>query len=185
MNSLLSIAHSEESKFPCGTGPLHRSIASLCEANSITCFSDHGKSIIDQGEDDVWASVVPGVCTEFSIHQIIHNCVKCFRGKQLVNCSLDAHLAVVTSHVNILGCRTGVGAHPVSLGVPISWPENEGDGRPEPGKFNLALLFIRATRAETFNQNVLLSGNALLRCETSSDGGDDRRAVAARVASSQ
>ena len=52
----------------------------LCEANSITCFSDHGKSIIDQGEDDVWASVVSGVCTEFSIHQIIHNGVKCFRG---------------------------------------------------------------------------------------------------------
>merc|ERR1719295_1934522 len=169
MNSLLSIAHSKESKFSCGTGPLHRSIASLSEANSITCFSDHGKSIVDQSEEDVWASVVPGVCTEFSIHQIIHNRVKGFGGKQLVNCSLDAHLAVVTSHVNILRSRTGVGAHPVSLGVPISWPENEGHGCPEPGKFNLALFFIRASRAEPINQNVLLSGNALLRCETSSD----------------
>ena len=60
----------------------------LCEACCITCFSDHGKSNLDQGKDDVWATVVTRVCAELSIHQIIHNCVEGFRSKQLVNCGL-------------------------------------------------------------------------------------------------
>ena len=61
----------------------------LCKACSITCFSNHRKSNVDQGEDDVWTSVVPRVCAEVAVCQIIDNCVKGFRGQQLVNCSLE------------------------------------------------------------------------------------------------
>ena len=60
----------------------------LCEVCFITCSSDHGKSNLDQGKDNVWATVVTRVCAELSIHQIIHNCVEGFRSKQLVNCGL-------------------------------------------------------------------------------------------------
>ena len=60
----------------------------LSGACKITCFSDHRKSNGDQGEDDIWASVVPGVCAKFSVCQNTHNCFKDFRSQQSVNCTL-------------------------------------------------------------------------------------------------
>ena len=42
------------------------------------------------------------------------------------------------------------------LRIPITWPENSGNGSPEPWKFGSALFFIGAPRAQSIHQNLLI-----------------------------
>ena len=43
------------------------------------------------------------------------------------------------------------------LRVPISWPDNSSNGSPEPRKFDRTLFFIRAPRAQSIHQNLLVA----------------------------
>ena len=56
----------------------------------------------------------------------------------------------------------------------VSWPENESDGLPEVGKLLLALSDVLGLGAKSVDHDLVLLGQAVLRHQVGSDGGDQR-----------
>merc|ERR1719500_986891 len=103
----------------------------------------------------------PGACTEVS-RQDLHDRLKGLSGQQLVNISLESHLAVVAGYDSVLRCFTDGTALPVSTGIPVARPENSSNARPESWKVSLTSSNVLCSWAESTHQNALLCSNALL-----------------------
>merc|ERR1719266_2703758 len=86
----------------------------------------------------------------------------------------DPGQALVTGHGMVLGGFADPCTHPVCLRCIVSWPENESDGLPEVGKLLLALSDVLGLGAKSVDHDLVLLGQAVLRHQVGSDGGDQR-----------